>query len=440
MNQVQNNSLFLPEEKKRWFVEDRFGMFIHFGLYAMAARHEWVQSFEKIPAERYNRYFENFDPDLYDPRRLAHMAREAGMRYAVMTAKHHDGFCLWDSAETDFKSTNTPYGRDLIGPYVEAFRDEGLKVGLYYSLLDWHHPHFPVDYYHPLRDEPDIEALNQGRDIRLYADYMRRQVTELLTGFGKIDVLWCDYSYPTLSYRGVPGKGHAHWESERLIRLIRSLQPDIMLNNRLDIIAISDEAPDFVTPEQFMPDEAPTYEQKPAIWENGHTFSGSWGYFRDEESWKSPEQLIQLLVDSVSRGGNLLMNVGPTGRGDLDERAEAALAVYGKWIAHHARSVIGCGSAPGFEAPRDCRLTRRADKLYIHVFNWPFRHLHLRGYAGRVRYAQLLHDGSEIIWLDENSHTEAYVGVEVRPGDLVLELPVKKPDVVVPVIELILDT
>ena len=147
-------------------------MFIHWGLYAMPARHEWVKTNERISEADYDRYFRHFDPDLYDPRDWARQAKAAGMRYAVLTAKHHEGFCLWDTQYTDYKSTHTPAGRDLLREYVEAFRAEGLRVGFYYSLIDWHHPDFPIDMLHPRRDDPDARRLSEGRDMRRYAQYL----------------------------------------------------------------------------------------------------------------------------------------------------------------------------------------------------------------------------------------------------------------------------
>ncbi|MBQ8345548.1 MAG: alpha-L-fucosidase, partial [Clostridia bacterium] len=181
-----------------WFVHDRFGMFIHFGLYALPARHEWIKLRERISEASYQRYFDHFDPDLMDAREWAKMAKAAGMKYAVMTAKHHEGFCLFDSQYTDYKSTNTPCGRDLIKEYAEAFRAEGLRVGLYYSLLDWHHPHYPLDRHHPRTNDPDAAELDRGRDMKIYAEYMRNQVRELLTNYGKIDILWTDFSIPPM--------------------------------------------------------------------------------------------------------------------------------------------------------------------------------------------------------------------------------------------------
>jgi alpha-L-fucosidase len=416
-----------------WFVHDRFGMFIHWGLYALPARHEWVKSRERIDDERYQTYFEHFDPDLYDPRAWAAAARAAGMKYVVLTTKHHEGFCLWDSQLTDYKATNTPYGKDLLRPFVEAFREAGLKIGFYYSLIDWHHPEFPIDIHHPLRDRPDALELNKRRDVRKYAAYLHGQVRELLTGYGQVDIIWFDFSYPGREYKGMPGKGRADWQSEELLKLVRELQPGIIVDNRLDLPT---EQADIHTPEQFQPREWVHVGGQPVVWEACHTFSGSWGYYRDETSWKSPEQLIQLLVNSVALGGNLLMNVGPTARGTFDDRALSALQVYADWTRLHARAIYGCTQSE-FAAPADCRFTQNGKRLYLHVFNWPFRHLHLDGLAGKVAYAQLLNDASEIRLLEPGKHDEWSIA-EVASDTLTLELPVRKPDVVVPVIELFL--
>jgi alpha-L-fucosidase len=178
-----------------WFEEARLGMFIHWGLYALPARHEWVMNREELTAEDYARYFRRFDPDLYDPREWARAAKGAGMKYVVLTTKHHDGFCLWDSSLTDFKSTNTPAGRDLVRPCVDALRSEGLKVGFYHSLLDWHHPDFTIDGAHPQRNSPEVADLNAGRNLARYREYLHGQVRELLTDYGRIDYLFFDFSY-----------------------------------------------------------------------------------------------------------------------------------------------------------------------------------------------------------------------------------------------------
>jgi alpha-L-fucosidase len=416
-----------------WFVHDRFGLFIHWGLYALAARHEWVKSHERIDNETYQKYFDHFDPDLFDPREWAKAAREAGMRYLVITAKHHEGFCLWDSRHTDYKATRTPCGRDLLRPVVEAFRDEGLRVGFYYSLIDWHHPHFTIDIHHPLRDHPGAEAMNQERDMAIYARYLHAQVRELLTDFGRIDILFLDFSYPERGYKGFPGKGRDDWESETLYRTIRELAPDIILNNRMDY---TDVPPDIYTPEQYQPAGWYQVNGKPVVWETCQTLSGSWGYHRDEATWKSPAQLIEMLINSVACGGNLLMNVGPMARGAFDERARRALRVYADWMGFHGRAIYGCTQSD-FTAPSGVRYTQNGRRLYAHLFHWPFRHLQLPGLAGRVAYAQLLNDASEIPF-KEAGIEPAWDENRIEPGAITLALPVVRPEVVVPVVELFL--
>jgi alpha-L-fucosidase len=416
-----------------WFTHDRFGMFIHWGLYAQAARHEWVKNVERMTDEHYQRYFDHFNPDRFDPRQWAKAARQAGMKYLVITSKHHEGFCLWDSKYTDYKATNTPYGKDLLKQVVEAYQAEGLRVGFYYSLIDWHHPHFPIDGVHPYRDDPRAAELNQGRDITLYAEYLRNQVGELLTQFGQVDILWLDFSYPNQVYKGMPGKGRKDWESEKLYQLIRKLAPQIVLNNRMDY---DDFPPDVYTPEQFQPTEWVKDNGKPVVWETCQTFSGSWGYHRDEATWKSPEQLIRMLINTVSCGGNLLMNVGPTARGTFDGRAIQALQVYADWMSLHSRSIYGCTQSD-FTPPTDVRYTQNGNRLYAHLYAWPFRHLVLPGLAGKVAYAQLLNDASEVPF-KEAGVDRSWDENELPEGTLLLSLPVVKPDVVVPVIEIFL--
>lgn len=408
-----------------WFVHDRFGLFIHWGTYSAAARHEWVKNRERMDDATYQKYFDHFNPDLYDPEEWARLAKKAGMKYFVVTTKHHEGFCLWDSQFTDYKATNTPAGRDLLRPMVDAFRNQGFKVGFYYSLLDWHHPEYPVDPCHPQRDDEEFIRKAANRDVRKYAEYMRNQVRELLTNYGKIDIIWFDFSFPQSEYKGLKGKGKDDWQSEELMALVRQLQPGILVNNRLDIKG------DFVTPEQVQLREHPRDETgKPVIWEACQTLNGSWGYHRDNLDWKSPDMLIRMLIDTVSKGGNFLLNVGPNARGEFEPKAVAVLEKIGEWMRLHSRSIYGCGESE-FEAPVDCRYTQNGKRLYLHIFAWPFRQIHLDGLAGRVEYAQLLNDASE---------------VKVAPlgpdgGDkktLVLELPIQKPDVSVPVVEFFL--
>jgi len=406
-----------------WFVHDRFGMFIHWGTYALPARHEWVKRNERRTNEDYEKYFHLFDPDLYDPTEWARAAKGAGMKYFVITTKHHEGFCLFDTKYTDYKATNTPYGKDLIRPMVEAFRAEGLRVGFYYSLLDWHHGDYPVDGCHPMWENEEFKKANANRDVRKYAAYMRNQVTELLTNYGRVDYLFFDFSFP-----GPNGKGRNDWESEKLMALCRTLQPHILIDDRLDLGDVPGGW-DFITPEQRMENDWPRRDGRKVTWETCQTFSGSWGYHRDEASWKSVPQLLYLLIDSVSKGGNLLLNVGPTGRGAFDDRAMSALAGMGHWMKFHGRSIYGCTQAPPEELPTppDSRLTYnpKTNRLYVHMLNWPIHQFALPGLHGKIRYIQLLNDASEIPF----SQTETMA---------VAHPPVRQPPVDVPVLEIYL--
>ncbi|HLF33743.1 MAG TPA: alpha-L-fucosidase [Cyclobacteriaceae bacterium] len=433
---IWNETEDQKNQRMAWWRHDRFGMFIHWGLYALPARHEWVKNRERMTNESYQKYFENFNPDLYDPKEWAKMAKNARMKYAVITSKHHEGFCLFDSKFTDYKATQTPYGKDIIREWVDAFHAEGLKIGFYYSLIDWHHPDYTIDRNHPQRTTSNEEynRLNAGRDMNKYREYLKNQVRELLTNYGKIDILWLDFSFP-----GENGKGRADWDAANLLKMVRQLQPGIIVNDRLDLRDV-EGGWDFSTPEQVKVPEWPEYNGKKIPWETCQTFSGSWGYYRDEYTWKSPAQLLELLIESVSKGGNLLLNVGPTGRGTFDERAQKSLSAMGEWMDLNARSVYGCTQAPDeYAVPDHCLLTYNPDsrRLYVHLLDYPLQTLRLQGYKGKIKYAQFLHDASEIIMTDPGgAHWESG---NSKADDVMLRLPVTKPGVEIPVIELIME-
>lgn len=416
-----------------WFVHDRFGLFIHWGIYSLPARHEWIKSYEMIPDEEYQKYFDHFDPDLYDPSIWAQEAKHAGMKYVVATSKHHDGFCLWDSALTDYKATNTPAQRDLLAPMVQAFRNEGFKTGFYHSVIDWHHPEFPVDGLHPMREDIAFREAAAGRDINKYAEYLHGQTRELLTQFGKLDLFWFDFSYSQRDWGWSQGKGKDDWQSERLLQMVRELQPGILVNDRLEI------GGDFVTPEQYQPVGGMMVDGKPVLWEACQTLNGSWGYHRDNLDWKSEDMLIRMLVDTVSKDGNMLLNVGPNARGEFEPRALERLRGIGAWMRLHGRAIYGCGPSE-FTPPTDARFTQNGDRLYLHLFSWPFRHVHLPGLGNRVEYAQLLNDASEIQMevIDASQAAQNTTLGAIGENTLTLKLPVQKPDVSVPVIELFL--
>ncbi|MBE0654878.1 MAG: alpha-L-fucosidase, partial [Bacteroidales bacterium] len=412
----------------------RFGMFIHWGLYAQPARHEWVKNKERLTNEQYQKYFEEFNPDLFNPVEWAKMAKNAGMKYAVITSKHHEGFCMFNSKYTDYDVINTPYGKDIIKEWVEAFRAEGLGIGFYYSLIDWHHPDFTIDRVHPQRvtSKEEYDRLNKGRDMKKYREYLKNQVGEILTNYGKIDIIWLDFSYP-----GEFGKDRNDWGSEELIKMVRKLQPGIIVNDRLNLEEYQGGW-DFKTPEQYKVAEWPEIDGIKIPWETCQTFSGSWGYYRDEHTWKDTKQLLVLLIESVSKGGNLLLNVGPTGRGTFDHRAEKALENMGAWMKYNNRSIYQCTQAPGeYSAPDNTLLTYNPEskRLYIHLLDYPLQHLTLPGYKGKIKYAQFLHDASELRVSEPPHHLKGGTGSE---NDLMITLPVVKPMVEIPVIELIM--
>jgi len=435
--QLKKETAEKKNTRMQWWTEARFGMFIHWGLYAQAARHEWVKKNERLTNEDYQKYFDQFNPDLFNPREWARMAKNAGMKYAVITSKHHEGFCLFDSKFTDYKATNTQAGKDLIKEWVEAFRAEGLKVGFYYSLLDWHHPDYTVDRNHPqsVKTEEEYARLNEDRDMNKYRQYIKDQVRELLTNYGKIDIIWLDYSFP----KGKDGKGRKDWDSENLLKMVRGLQPGIIVNDRLDLDDVNGGW-DFKSPEQYKPEEWVKVNGIKVPWETCQTFSGSWGYYRDEMTWKNNKQLLVLLIETVSKGGNLLLNVGPTARGTFDYRAQERLNSMGEWMKYNSRAIYGCTQAPEeFKAPENSLLTYNpiTKKLYIHLLDWPMEQIILKGYNGKIKYAQLLNDASEIKMSNKKNTT--WMAENTNAGDVILSLPVNKPNVEIPVIELILN-
>ena len=387
------------EKRMQWFVNARFGMFIHWGLYAIPARGEWVRSFEEIPKEDYMKYFEEFDPVDYDPKKWARAAKEAGMQYVVLTAKHHDGFCLFDSKYTDFKSTNTKCGRDLVAEFVEAVRGEGLKVGLYFTLLDWYHEDYPHygDRQHPMRNNPAYK--NDNRDFSRYVDYMHKQIREICTNYGKLDLLWFDFSYDDLN-------GEA-WRATDLVNMVRELQPGVIIDNRLEAsgvgygsMATGNPTPyhgDFVTPEQIIPPEGiKDVNGNDLYWESCVTMNGNWGYHATDNFWKPSPMLIKKLVECVSKGGNLILNVGPDAKGNIPDASQKILSEIGTWMKKNKNSIYGCGKA-GLPKPDNGRLTRNGNKLYYHLYENTIGPMPLMGIKkDEVKCIRYLATGAEV--------------------------------------------
>lgn len=428
--------------EQKWFSESRYGLFIHFGLYSVAGRHEWVQTLEEISVADYQKYLDQFDPDLLDPHEWAQKAKEAGFKYVIITAKHHDGFCLWNTKETEYNIGKAPYQRDLLGELIEAFRHVGIKIGLYYSLLDWHHPDFLVDGYHPMRNNPIYIQQHPG-NMENYRKFMANQVRELLTNYGTIDYLWFDFSYKSRDWGTSVGKGAQDWGSVALEKMIHEIQPNILINDRLDLHR------GVLTPEQFARSKAMDSEED--LWETVQTLNNSWGYDRDNLNFKTSEMVAKQLVDTVSKGGNFTMNIGPNARGEWDDNSNKILSSVGQWLRTHGKAIYSAGIS-SFTPPQDCRYTQKGNKLYLHIFSWPYRTILLPELGGKVRFAKLLNDSSEIRFVDTKhlggerkattnlykEITEVHVKEALDPSMLMLNIPIKEPNELIPVIELTL--
>ena len=430
----ENPLITARRERTRWFLADRFGLFIHWGLYAIPARGEWVRSIEQISNEAYQPYFDEFNPGNFDPKRWAKIAKNAGMKYAVLTAKHHDGFCLFDSQLTDYKSTNTPAGRDFVREYVDAFRAEGLKVGLYYSLIDWHHPDYPAygDRVHPMRANPAYAG--KAHNFPAYLDYMHGQVAELLTNYGKIDIIWFDFSYDDMM-------GET-WRATELVQTMRTLQPHILMDNRLGASGEGNQrfatsnptvyAGDFACPEQIIPPAGLVDEDGQSVpWEANMTLNNHWGYCAADRDYKSPRQVVRALVECVSKNGNMLLNVGPNAKGEIPLESEQVLAEVGAWMAQNGASLYACGRAD-LPKPEWGRYTQQGNRLYAHIYERGIGPINFRGLSGKIKSARLLADGSELE-LDRSFMTADY------PDDAFINFSTSRlPDEIDTVVELTL--
>jgi alpha-L-fucosidase len=348
------------ERRMKWWHEARFGMFIHWGVYSTLARHEWVMENEGIPVAEYAAFAKSFTPKPKAARAWAKLARAAGQKYMVMTTKHHEGFCLFDSKLTDYCAPKQGPGRDLVAEYVEAARAEGRRVGFYYSLMDWHHP-----------DGARCATDEQAR--RRFVDYIHGQIHELLTNYGKIDVLWYDVAWP-LDANG--------WESEKMNKMVFELQPDIIVNNRNKLDG------DFATPEQRI-------EAAKRSWESCMTMNGSWGYQKADDDWKTPRTVIRNLISCSRDGGNYLLNIGPKGDGSIPDESVKVLSSVGRWMDHNSASIYDTDPCQ----PRRSNyasFTRNRDTLYMHVHYWPGSTVVIGGLMTKVRSARLLASGQDV--------------------------------------------
>jgi alpha-L-fucosidase len=348
------------ERRMQWWHEARFGMFIHWGLYSVLGRHEWVMENEAIPVAEYEQLAKRFKPKPNAARDWARLAKQAGQKYMVMTTKHHEGFCHFDSKLTDYCAPKQGPGRDLVKEYVEAARAEGLRVGFYYSLMDWHHP-------------DGARCATDEAARRRFVDYIHGQIRELLTNYGKIDILWYDVSWP------LDAKG---WESEKMNAMVFQLQPEIIVNNRNKLDG------DFSTPEQRI-------EAAKGAWESCMTMNDSWGYHKNDDAWKSPKTVVRNLITCAHDTGNYLLNIGPKPDGSIPEESVRILTSVGKWMDRNGQSIYKSEKCQ----PRRSNyatFSRAGNTLYMHIHFWPGDTPVIGGLRNKVKSARLLATGKEL--------------------------------------------
>jgi alpha-L-fucosidase len=352
--------------RMQWWHEAKFGMFIHWGLYSVVGRHEWVMEMEGIPVKDYEPLADQFKPKPNAARAWAQLAKQAGMKYMVMTTKHHEGFCNFDSKLTDYCAPKRGPGRDLVREYVNAARAEGLRFGFYYSLMDWHHP-------------DGARCLTDEAARRRFVDYIHGQVKELMTNYGKVDVLWYDVPWP------LDAKG---WESVEMNQMVRKLQPDIIINNRSKI------PEDFDTPEQRIVASA----ERP--WESCMTLNDSWGYHAADDGWKSPKTVIRNLITCAHDGGNYLLNIGPTGDGSIPPESVRILSNVGQWTHKNGMAIYGADRCQPTRS-RFASFSRNGNTLFMHVHYWPGSTVVLGNLLNKVKSVRML-DTNQPVEFDQN--------------------------------------
>jgi alpha-L-fucosidase len=413
------------DARMAWWREARFGMFIHWGLYAVPAGEwqgqtnhaEWIRETARIPLEEYEQFVAQFNPVKFNADEWVRIAKDAGMKYIVITSKHHDGFCLFDSRHTEFDVRSTPFRRDILKELAEACRRQGLRICWYHSIMDWHHP----DYL-PRRAWEQRSA--EGADFGRYCAYLKGQLRELLTNYGPIGVLWFDGEWEDT---------WTHEHGEPLYDYVRALQPDIIVNNRVDKgrggmagMTSGRHAGDYGTPEQ----EIPATGLPGVDWETCMTMNDHWGYNKRDKNFKSAAELLRMLADIASKGGNYLLNVGPTAEGEFPPESVARLAEMGRWMKINGEAIYGTQASPFPSLPWG-RCTQRAlpdgrKRLYLHVFEWPA--------DGRLEVLGLLADPVRAFLLADPDHAPLAV---VREGDVVVvTLPSSAPDPVNSVVAL----
>ena len=385
------------EDVIEWFKDVKFGMFIHWGVYALLGKGEWIRNVGQIPEEEYVKLPPKFNPTKFDPDEWAALAKQAGCKYMVFTTKHHDGFCMWDTKTTDYKITNTPYGKDTLAMLHKAFEKKGVRAGYYFSVMDWHHP----DYLPRLGWEAETRPA-EGADPKRFVKYMQAQIKEIVSR--DPFVLWYDGGW-----MNAPDE-YAAVETNAMVRKIN---PDILINDRM----FTKE--DLTTPEQRIPPTGIKDENgNPVLWEACITMTSHWwGYDKHEKVFKTNEFLIRMLVDIVSKGGNLLLNIGPKPDGTFQKEFVSRLEAIGKWMDKYSEAIYDTTASPFNLLPFYGRVTTKGDKLYVHVFEWPGDlQARLPGLANEVKAAYLLQEDKPAVPFTRDGK------------DWVFGLPKKAPD------------
>lgn len=373
--------------RTRWFEDARFGLFIHWGLYSIPAKGEWAFArFNWKPGE-FESLTNRFTGVNYNPRQWARLAKGAGMRYAVLTTRHHDGFCLFDSRFTGYKSTASAYGRDAVREFVEAFRAEGLRVGFYHSLPDWTHPGYadPESPEGILHGKVHVPAPEQHAAFK---KLLHSHIRQLMSDYGKIDLLFLDY---TSRHKA----GVDYFDREAILKIVYECQPDILVNDRLTYEKNISRMFDYYTPEVCVPPRPQVVNGRRVAWETCATMNDHWGYFKGDENWKPLEAIVAGLVGCVSRGGNLLLNIGPDGTGALPPASIERLKSLGEWFAVNGESIYGCGGCD-LTPPFGCAYTGKGNVIYCHYLQPPIGDTILPGLFGRVKSAVCLRTGEEV--------------------------------------------
>lgn len=376
-------------QRMRWWHEARFGMFIHWGLYSVLGRHEWAMESEGIPVAEYEQLALRFKPKPNAARDWARLARQTGQKYMVMTTKHHEGFCHFDTKLTDYCAPKQGPGRDLVREFVDAVRAEGLRVGFYYSLMDWHHP-------------DGARCATEEAARRRFVDYIHGQIHELLTNYGKIDVLWYDVAWP------LDAKG---WESDKMNQMVFQLQPEIIVNNRNKLDG------DFATPEQRI-------QAGDRAWESCMTLNDSWGFNRGDDNWKPPKTVVRNLVTCAHDAGNYLLNIGPRADGSIPEESVRIFSSTGKWLERNGATIYQSEKCqPG--KSNIASFTRKGNTLYMHVYYWPGDPVSVGGLRNKVKSVRLFASGQEVKF-DQDDFRLRMTGLpEKAPDDPVTTIAIE---------------